>query len=97
MSPQVGVGKWDTYGETTLSWMSSAVKTAIATDSTKPVFTFQHFAFGDTGYGTEGGTGAPTGESAALNAAYDGHNQVINFSGHTHSPINAPTSINQTS
>ena len=97
MSPQVGVGKWDTYGETTLDWMSSAVETAIATDSTKPVFTFQHFAIGDTVYGTKGGTGAPTGESDALNAVYDGHNQIINFSGHTHAPINEPTSINHTS
>lgn len=90
MSPLVD----DTYGDS-IDWMASEVDAAAT--STKPVFTFQHHAISDTVYGSENGGASPkNNETVALDAAYANHNQVINFSGHSHAPINTPTAINQT-
>lgn len=85
--------KLDTFSTESLAWMSEQVDQA-ATGS-KPVFTFQHFAPKQTVYGsfTNNTTWDNKGE---LTAVYEGHSQVINFSGHSHAPINTPTAINQT-
>ena len=90
MSPLVD----DTYGDN-IDWMASEVDDAAT--SNRPVFTFQHHAVSDTIYGSENGGASPkNNETVALDEAYANHNQVINFSGHSHAPINTPTAINQT-
>lgn len=85
----------DTFGTDNLNWMSEEVEKAVSSDPSKPVFTFQHLAIEGTVYGSNGG-GPREGESAILDGAYAGYRQVINFSGHSHVPINSPTAINQT-
>lgn len=84
----------DTFSTETLSWMSDKVESAIEKNSNKSVFTFQHLAPNNTVYGSK--TDAGWDKNGVLNAVYEGHQQVINFSGHSHAPINTPTAINQT-
>lgn len=83
----------DTFSTDTLNWMNEQVDAA-AKGSTKPIFTFQHLAPNNTVYGSK--TNAGWDADGVLNHVYDGHQQVINFSGHSHAPINTPTAINQT-
>ena len=85
----------DTYGADNYNWMSGEVEKAVAAEAAKPVFTFQHHAIAGTVYGSNG-SGPMQGENSTLNSVYEGHHQVINFSGHSHAPINTPTAINQT-
>lgn len=88
----------DVYGTDKYTWMKNEVDKAKSNDATKPIFTFQHHPVKDTVYGSGLAANLVTGtdEQNALDNCYKDTQQVINFSGHSHSPINTPTAINQT-
>ncbi len=72
-------------------WAGDEVEKALADAPGLPVFTFQHphnfgTVYGSTNWG-----------SALLSSAWQGHSNVINFSGHSHYPMNDPRSIYQSS
>ena len=76
------------FGEEKVRWLSSCLRQA-AGERRKPVFVFQHPHLSDTVYGSiNWGDDAPI---AAL-AEYPG---VVDFSGHSHAPVNDPRSIHQ--
>ena len=80
-----------TFTPKSLIWLDSAIEEAEKTAGDKPVFVFQHpHPFG-TVYGSS------IWCTPQLNPVFAGHNKVINFSGHSHFPLNDPRSINQTS
>ncbi len=85
-----------TYGEgdysEDISWLESALAEAAADDADKPIITFQHHHIKDTVYVSSEWY---ANESAQLNAAYAKYSRVLNFSGHSHGPINNPTSCYQ--
>ena len=65
------------------------LKKAAADDPKKPIFFFQHPHISDTVYGS-----INWGEDE-LTAILMNYPQIINFSGHSHAPINDPRSIHQ--
>lgn len=71
------------------SWLGSQLKAAAAEDSEKPIFVFQHAHIFNTVYGSIG-WGTP--ELTGVLSLYP---QVIDFSGHSHFPINDPRAIYQ--
>lgn len=72
-----------------LVWLDNSIEEAEATAGDKPVFVFQHpHPFG-TVYGST------LWCNPGLNLVFAGHNKVVNFSGHSHFPMNDPRSINQ--
>ena len=85
-----------TYGEgdysEDISWLESALAEAAADDADKPIITFQHHHIKDTVYVSSEWY---ANESAQLDAAYSKYSRVLNFSGHSHGPINNPTSCYQ--
>ncbi len=79
-----------TFTPKSLKWLSDEIHKAEASAEDKPVFVFQHpHPFG-TVYGST------VWCTPQLNPVFAGHNKVINFSGHSHFPMNDPRSINQT-
>lgn len=70
-----------------LSWLNNAVKEAVKDTGDKPVFTFQHPAPFATVYG-----GLSWGDPS-VGTVYLRYPQVVNFSGHSHFPVNDPRSI----
>lgn len=88
MSPEKSAGE---YNSNTLSWLKTSVKNAAKEDSEKPIFTFQHHHLENTVYVSDGDW--KTGSSGAIKKIFNNYSQVINFSGHSHAPINIPTSI----
>ncbi len=88
MSPEKGSGA---YNSNTLSWLKSAVRNAAGEDPEKPIFTFQHHHLKDTVYVSDGDW--QTSSSDEIKKIFNNYSQVINFSGHSHAPINIPTSI----
>lgn len=73
-----------------LAWLKAELDKAVADTGDKPIFVFQHTApKPSTLYGTKT-WGDPT--FSAVLAAYP---QVVDFSGHSHYPINDPRSIAQ--
>ena len=82
----------DVYTDEQATWLEEKLNAADGSGNQKPVFTFQHFGVKDTVYGTTGSTFSP---ADILHAKYENHAHVINFSGHTHAPINTPTIISQ--
>ncbi len=79
-----------TFTPGSLKWLSDEVHKAEAEAGDKPVFVFVHpHPFG-TVYGSS------IWCTPQLNPVFAGHNKVINFSGHSHFPMNDPRSINQT-
>lgn len=85
-----------TYGEgdyaEDLDWLESALAEAAAADGDKPIITFQHHHIKDTVYVSPEWY---ANESAQLDALYSKYSRVLNFSGHSHGPINNPTSCYQ--
>ena len=80
-----------TFTPKSLKWLSDEIHKAEASSGNKPVFVFQHpHPFG-TVYGSS------VWCTPQLNPVFAGHSKVINFSGHSHFPMNDPKSINQTS
>ena len=82
----------DTYGEENSAWMAEELAAAHAADGEKPLFVFHHHPIA----GTVLGSSAAMPESETLDAIYGQYNQLILFTGHSHIPINSPTTINQT-
>ncbi len=73
-----------------LIWLNDEIEKAEEKAGDKPIFVFQHpHPFG-TVYGST------IWCNPQLNPVFAGHNKVINFSGHSHFPMNDPRSINQT-
>lgn len=71
-------------------WLEEEVKAAAEADPDKPIITFQHHAISDTVY-----PGGGTTYSADLDSIFSQYSQIINFSGHSHAPINNPASVYQ--
>ncbi len=72
-----------------IAYMSKELKKAREDDHKKPIFVFQHPHITDTVYGS-----ILWGEDE-LYTTYMDYPQMINFSGHSHAPINNPRSIHQ--
>ncbi len=70
-------------------WISAELKKAVADDPKKPIFFFQHPHITDTVYGS-----INWGEDE-ITAILMNYPQIIDFSGHSHAPINDPRSIHQ--
>lgn len=85
-----------TYGEgdysEDLDWLETALAEAAQADGDKPIITFQHHHIKDTVYVSPEWY---ANESAQMDALYSKYSQVLNFSGHSHGPINNPTSCYQ--
>lgn len=85
-----------TYGEGDYSddieWLEENLADAANADPDKPIITFQHHHIKNTVY-----TSAEwyARQSVKLDEIYSKYSQVINFSGHSHAPINDPTSCYQ--
>ena len=71
------------------NWLREELKKAAADDSKKPIFVFQHPHITDTVAGS-----INWGEDD-LTAIMMDYPQIIDFSGHSHAPINDPRSIHQ--
>lgn len=71
------------------AWMSEQLLTAAKEDRKKPIFVFQHPHVKDTVMDS-----GDWGEED-FNLVYMDYPQMINFSGHSHAPINDPRSIHQ--
>ncbi len=80
------------YSEKETDWLAETVAAAAAEAPYRPIFTFQHHYLEDT---VENSRGKKLAYSAAIRAAYDPYPQIINFSGHSHAPINHPLAIYQ--
>jgi hypothetical protein len=70
-------------------WAAARLALAAADDPRRPIFFFQHAHITDTVYGS-----IDWGEKALYPILMD-YPQVIDFSGHSHAPINDPRSIHQ--
>ena len=79
-----------TFTPSSLAWLNGEIHAAEETAGDKPILVFQHpHPFG-TVYGSS------LWCTPQLNPVFAGHSKVINFSGHSHFPMNDPRSINQT-
>lgn len=85
-----------TYGEgdytEDIDWLSQEMEKAAQESGDKPIVTFQHHHIKDTVYVSSEWY---TPQSAELDAIYSKYSNVLNFSGHSHGPINNPTSVYQ--
>ncbi len=88
-SGERGATEW-TFTADSLKWLSTAIKDAEKKADGKAVFVFNHPHPWGTVYGSTY-WGDPQ-----LNIVLNGHNCVVDFSGHSHFPMNDPRSINQT-
>lgn len=70
-------------------WISAELKAAAKDDRKKPIFVFQHPHVQSTVYGS-----ILWGEDEII-PIYMNYPQIIDFSGHSHAPINDPRSIHQ--
>lgn len=70
-------------------WLSEQLEKAAADDPKKPIFCFQHPHLTDTVYGS-----INWGDDDIISILMD-YPQVIDFSGHSHAPINDPRSVHQ--
>lgn len=77
------------FDEAKQKWVAEELKKAVADDPVRPIFFFQHPHIMGTVYGS-----ANWGEDE-LTAILMNYPQIINFSGHSHAPINDPRSIHQ--
>ena len=85
-----GLTEW-TFTPSSLKWLDSAVDAACESANGKPVFVFTHpHPFG-TVYGSS------VWCDFQLNPIFNGHTNLVSFSGHSHFPMDDPRSINQAS
>ena len=80
------------YSADTLAFLKSALEEAAADGPDKPVFVFQHHHLRNTVYVSAEWY---ANDTASLNALLKDYPQVIDFSGHSHAPVNHPDSIYQ--
>lgn len=71
----------------TIKWAEAELKKALADTPNLPVFTFQHPHNLGTVYGST------TWQTSVFNRIWESSSQVVNFSGHSHFPMNDPRSI----
>ena len=83
------ITEW-TFSVKDLKWAAAQLKAAEKTAGDKPIFVMQH----PHNFGTVYGSAVWC--SPQLNPVLAGHNKVVDFSGHSHFPMNDPRSINQT-
>ncbi len=85
-----------TYGEgdysEDLAWLEQNLAEAASADGDKPIITFQHHHIKDTVYVSSEWYAQ---QSAQIDALYAKYSQILNFSGHSHGPINNPASCYQ--
>ena len=79
----------ESYSEAKLAWLEAEIQKAIAEDATKPVFVMQHHHASGTVYGS----GAAGGKQAGLYNLLSKYPQVVDFSGHSHYPVNDPRNV----
>ena len=79
---------WHTVRQ--VRWMRRELKKAAQDAPKKPIFTMQHGHIWKTVYVSRSWY---TQMSALLHAVYARYPQVINFSGHSHGPVNNPISV----
>ena len=86
MSPS----EYEGFNDAKIEWLSEQLAIAAADDptGTKPIFVFQHHPAYDTVYGSEDEWGVTN-----LEPVFENYPQVVDFSGHSHFPINDPRSI----
>ena len=77
-----------------LNWMSAQLRKAAEDDPEKPIFTMQHGHIWKTVYVSRSWY---TQMSLPLHMVYAHYPQVVNFSGHSHGPVNNPLNIWQNS
>lgn len=70
-----------------MKWLKEELAKAAADDPTKPIFVQNHYPVIDTVYGSD------LWGSPQLRTVFKQYPQVIDFSGHSHYPINDPRSI----
>ena len=80
----------ENYDDKQKSWLREQLDAAVADDPSKPVFVFQHEHIKDTVYGSYESEGWGMPDLADVMKEYP---QVVNFSGHSHYPINDARSI----
>lgn len=73
-----------------LDWFEKSIKEAADVDPNKPVFTFQHYHVTPTVYGSRGEDNWGTKDLFETLQKYP---RVVDFSGHSHYPINDPRSV----
>ena len=79
------------YSPKSIKWLNKAIDEAEEKADGKPVFVFQHpHPFG-TVYGST------VWCNPQINTVLNGHTNIVDFSGHSHFPLNDPRSINQSS
>ncbi len=86
MSPS----EYEGFNDTKIEWLTEQLEIAAAADPTgkKPIFVFQHHPAYDTVYGSEDEWGVTN-----LEPVFENYPQAVDFSGHSHFPINDPRSI----
>ncbi len=87
LSPQP-TDTWHTPSQ--ILWMAKELRKAEKDDPNKPIFTFQHGHIWKTVYVSRSWY---TQMSAPLHAVYSLYPQVVNFSGHSHGPVNNPLEV----
>ena len=88
-SGERSVTEW-TFTPKSLKWLSDSIKTAEKKKDDKAIFVFQHPHPWGTVYGST------VWGDPQLNPVFNGHHRVVDFSGHSHFPMNDPRSITQT-
>ena len=73
-----------------LLWMAKELRRAAKADPAKPIFTFQHGHIWKSVYVSRSWY---TQMSPLLHLVYALHPQVVNFSGHSHGPVNHPLTV----
>lgn len=80
-----------TFTPNSLKWLHDAVSAADQSAGSRPVFVFQHPHPWGTVYGSS------VWGNPQINVILNGHSNIVDFSGHSHFPLNDPRSINQAS
>ena len=80
----------DSYPSESLKWLREQLEEAVADDPEKPIFVFQHHHLQNTVYVSRTWY---TSASAQFKSILNKYPQVIDFSGHSHGPINNPISV----
>ncbi len=82
-------GNTNNFSKSMQKWLDAELEKAVAEDPAKPVFVFQHPHLEDTVYGSE------SWSVPMLNKILNKYPQVVDFSGHSHYPMEDPRSIHQ--
>ncbi len=88
LSPDKGTSRNGDF-QYAMNWYCDELEKANAADPNKPIFTFQHYHVTPTVYGSRGEDDWGIADLYEILQRYP---RVINFSGHSHYPINDPRS-----